>query len=112
LARFPATETIFATTAQRFYDELSEEDKANFQSIEDPEEMIISIKHYIGQQNSPHTTRLLRVCQKIDTFRKAMEPFFRVIDIFVSSHPDWAAIVWGAIRLVFQVCLSIRLVRQ
>jgi hypothetical protein len=32
-----------------------------------------------------------------------MEPYFEVINIFVSSHPEFAALVWGALRLVFVV---------
>jgi hypothetical protein len=99
---------VFATAAKRFYDELSEEDKQNFRRLDDPGDMIASIRQHVVQLNSQRTSKLLNACQKIEQFSKAMEPFFKIIDLFVSSHSDWAAIVWGAIRLVFQVSISVR----
>jgi hypothetical protein len=47
--------------------------------------------------------RLLKFCSKIDQFVQKIEPFFKTIDIFVSTHPEWAGIAWGAMRLLFQV---------
>jgi hypothetical protein len=32
-----------------------------------------------------------------------LKPYFEVIDVLVSSHPEYAAVIWGALRLVFQV---------
>jgi hypothetical protein len=94
---------VFATAAERFKEQLTLEDRINFEMIGNAEEMITSIETQIGNLNSHRTSRLLEACKKIDRFGKAMSPFFKITDIFVSSHPDWAAIVWGAIRLVFQV---------
>jgi hypothetical protein len=65
--------------------------------------MITLIERQIKNLSSHRTSRLLEACKKIQQFGKAMSPFFNITDIFVSSHPDWAAIAWGAIRLVFQV---------
>ena len=36
-------------------------------------------------------------------FHDAFEPYFKVINVFVSSNPDPGAIVWGALQLVLQV---------
>lgn len=97
---------MFATAAKRFYEELSNEDKLNFQEIENAEDMVASIERNIVQLNSQRTSRLLDACKKVDNFRKSMDPFFRIVDIFVSTHPEWAGIAWGAVRLVFQVSFS------
>ena len=47
--------------------------------------------------------KLLATCKVIDRFSKLWSPFFDIIGIFVSSHPEYAAFAWGAIRLVFLV---------
>ena len=101
-ARLPTDQAVFATAAKRFYDELPEEDKRQFQAFEDPRQMIASVEQHIKSLNSGRTSRLLDAYQKIEKFSLAMKPFFEITNIFVSSHPDWAAIAWGAIRLVFQ----------
>jgi len=102
-----SAESVFMTAAKRFQDNLPEDDKPDFQILDTPQEMIASIEQHVMNLNSPRTTRLLDACKKIEQFSKTMTPFFNIVDIFVSSHPDWAAVVWGAIRLVFQVSTSI-----
>ena len=99
---------MFTTAAKRFYDELPEEDKRQFQAFEDPRQMIASVEQHIESLNSGRTSRLLEACKKIEQFSLAMHPFFEITNIFVSSHPDWAAIAWGAIRLVFQARSSVQ----
>ena len=47
--------------------------------------------------------KLLATCKVIERFAKVWSPFFDIIGIFVSSHPEYAAVAWGAIRLVFLV---------
>jgi hypothetical protein len=43
------------------------------------------------------------VFTKIDKFTAKISPYFEVLGIMVSSHPEWTAIAWGALRLVLQV---------
>jgi hypothetical protein len=99
----PSASAVFETTAKRFLDDLSEEDKMSFQTLDNAEDMVVSIEQYVMQLKSQRTSRLLDACNKISQFSKNLEPFFKIVDIFISSHPDWAAIAWGAIRMVFQV---------
>lgn len=89
------------TAAARFVEELPEADQAIFQTVNNSQDMMASIEQHILTLHSPHNNRLVSACEKIDQFGKAMEPFFKIVTIFVSSHPEWSAIAWGAIRLVF-----------
>lgn len=59
---------MFATAAKRFYEELSNEDKLNFQEIESAEDMVASIERNIVQLNS-RTSRLLDACKKSGQFQ-------------------------------------------
>ena len=65
--------------------------------------MIRDLQEHIKQHSKGKRSRLLAACTRIESFRGAIEPYFKVVDIVVSSHPEWAAIVWGAVRLVFTV---------
>ncbi|KAF8852440.1 hypothetical protein BDZ45DRAFT_730184 [Acephala macrosclerotiorum] len=102
--RYRSAEAVFATAAKRFYDELPNEDREIFQTLDNAEDMVASIEQHIVQLNSHRTSRLLEACKKLDHFRKSMDPFFEVVNIFVSTHPEWSGIAWGAVRLVFQLC--------
>ncbi|KAI0482518.1 hypothetical protein GGR56DRAFT_191478 [Xylariaceae sp. FL0804] len=40
---------------------------------------------------------------RVEEFAKSLAPYFEVLNTFVSSHPEWTAVAWGAIRLILQV---------
>lgn len=48
-------------------------------------------------------TLLERMLARIERISTRLKPFFQVIEIFVSSNPEYAAIAWGSIRLIFMV---------
>lgn len=48
-----------------------------------------------------HESRLTKVCSVISRFSASLAPYFDIITIFVSSHPECAALVWGSLRLIF-----------
>ena len=96
-------EHVFRTAANDFRARLSEEQRADFQLYNDPIEMIEGLQEHFKKHSEGKRSRLLAGCRKVDAFCKTVEPYFRVIDILVSSHPEYAAIVWGAVRLVFLV---------
>ena len=39
----------------------------------------------------------------IHKFGASLQPYFKILNIVVQSHPEWSAIAWGAVRLVLQV---------
>jgi hypothetical protein len=61
------------------------------------------LKRDIEQLRAPQRSRLSEAAKKISSIGNAMEPYFNVVDIFISSHPEWAGLLWVAVRLVFQV---------
>jgi hypothetical protein len=48
---------------------------------------------------------MARCLRGVSALATMLGPFFEVVNLFVSSHPEFAAIAWGAIRLVFVVSL-------
>jgi hypothetical protein len=94
---------VFNTSFEDFKDSLSEEDKVAFQTCRTAEELIGSIQAHIASATLRYHGRLLAACKKIDAFGQTLQAYFQVVDIFVSSNPEWAAIAWGALRLIFKV---------
>ena len=96
-------EDVFQTAANDFRAGLSEDQRADFQLYNDPIEMIKGLQEHFKKHSEGKRSRLLAGCSKIDAFCKRVEPYFKIIDILVSSRPEYAGIVWGAVRLVFLV---------
>jgi hypothetical protein len=96
-------ESIFDSAAKRFEDDLPAQEKVIYQRVESPDQVVSSIKKHISRLNTRNESRLFKACKKIDRLSNALEPYFQIIGIFVSSHPDLAAIIWGALTLVFQL---------
>ena len=49
------------------------------------------------------TSRLSRCCSKIPKFSNTFAPYFEILNIFVQVKPEYMGIIWGSIRLIFQV---------
>jgi hypothetical protein len=92
---------LFAAALKNFECSLSEQDRREFKSFGDAESMVKAVEEAVV--NRADKSRILSTCKKIESFARKWEAFFPVVDIFVSSHPEYAALAWGAVRLVFQV---------
>ena len=99
--------SIFQSTARSFREALSEEDKLHLPGIEDASDMM---KDLIARcTKAKESSKLLIACKSIDKFAQRWQSFFDVVGIFVSSNPEWSALAWGALRLVFLVGLSLNI---
>lgn len=97
--------SIFQSAVTSFREALSEEDKLHLAGIEDASDMM---KDLIARcTKAKESSKLLVACKSIDRFAQRWQPFFDVVGIFVSSNPEWSALAWGALRLVFLVGLSL-----
>ena len=103
MASLSTPENVFKIAATDFRAGLPEEQRVSFRLYDNPTAMIQSLQEHITEHGRGKRSRLLAGCALIDAGCRRMEPYFKVIDILVQSHPDWASIVWGAIRLVFTV---------
>ena len=92
---------LFILALQNFKSSLSEDDRVEFHDFRDAESMVKAINEQVS--HTKEKNRLLACCRQIEKFAKKWEAFFEVINIFISTHPEWAGLAWGAIRLVFKV---------
>jgi len=96
---------IFAEASATFRSSLSVEDRTLIPGVESPETLVNSLTTHIESLNTPHQSRLHDAMSNVASVAESLGPYFQIIQIFVSSHPEYAAIAWGGIRLIFQVCL-------
>ncbi|KAH8682820.1 hypothetical protein BGZ60DRAFT_205870 [Tricladium varicosporioides] len=96
-------EDVFAETASRFHSDLSEVDKCGFLVVETPESLIEALTTHIDTLNTPHRSRLHDAISKVASFAGNFGPYFKIVEIIISSHPEYAAIAWGGVRLVLQL---------
>lgn len=97
-------ESVFETASKEFRASLSKSQLDMFKAFPDARSMITSIEKQ-ANTHPTHKSALTKCCRKIEKISNRLSPFMRVIDLMVSSHPEFAAIVWGSLSLVFTVSI-------
>ncbi|KAH8901103.1 hypothetical protein GQ53DRAFT_835048 [Thozetella sp. PMI_491] len=91
---------IFRSACQHFKLSLSETQRQVFKEYPDAYSMLEALKHHFAT-HPLQTSIITRWWKKISALSDRLSPFFSVLDLLVSSHPEFAAIAWGSIRLIF-----------
>jgi hypothetical protein len=67
--------------------------------------MLTTIKED-AKSHPVHSSILTKCCKGINSIANRLSPFFDIAGLFVSSHPEFAALAWGSLRLIFIVRLG------
>jgi phosphatidylglycerophosphate synthase len=51
-----------------------------------------------------HRIKVNRRIGAISSLGKVLKPYLDTVGVFVSSNPQYAALAWGSLRLILQVC--------
>ncbi|KAI0545461.1 hypothetical protein F4679DRAFT_561029 [Xylaria curta] len=96
------TTKLFNNALGKLRSALSDADKAHIKDFRNHEDMIASVRkassHFAGNQR-----RLIRIADRIATFSDAFAPFFDVVNVYVQIKPEWAAVFWGTLWLIFKL---------
>lgn len=68
---------------------------------------VAQFTHQLDQENAKRKSRC--VAARISPLLESIQQFSGVVETFVSSHPQVAALIWGSMKLVLQVSRSKRL---
>src|SRR5437762_400904 len=93
-------ESIFKEAQESFLKSISEKERAQFESCRSAEELLGKVEAF-GAFQSRHR-HLTRSLVRIKRFSDVLQPYFDVINIIQSSHPEFAAIAWGSFLLVLK----------
>lgn len=97
--------TIFRDTSATFSASLSQKWSA-YRPFRDAQSMLDSVRNQF-ETHPIHASRCTRIMEPITRLADKLSPFFGIIGIFVSSHPEYAALAWGSIRLVLLVYINV-----
>ncbi|PSN67501.1 hypothetical protein BS50DRAFT_393364 [Corynespora cassiicola Philippines] len=103
-----ATEdSTFRNAFKRFLDALPENERNRYApcaSFEDLREGLNKLQSFSKHRQG---TRLGRWSEAVDKYGKRLKPYFDSTGILVQSNPEYAAIFWGSLRLIFQLAENI-----
>jgi hypothetical protein len=86
-----------------FQDCLDSEQKAKLEAISAvPDAHAVAVfTHQLDQENAKRRSRC--VAARLSPLLESIQQFSGVVETFVSSHPQVAALIWGSVKLVLQV---------
>ncbi len=107
----PVTSNHGATLLQALNDYetiLSDEDKIQLHSQGAPGVMAaLNLATIIDAKNTSHRRQCMG--PRLITFLESVQQFSSIVDTFVSSHPNIAALVWGGVKMTLLVLTSMSL---
>ena len=72
-----------------------------------------SIITFMTQIDNENATRRRRgVSNRLSKVLESIQGFSGIVDTFVSSRPNVAALVWGSVKFVIHVCTALRVSRS
>lgn len=105
-----STSSMFSpvvSAGHRFLDSLEDNNRSIATLCTSADTFIHHVKELDAVQNAQSGVKK-SIFNSISTFSENVEPYVKVIDTFVSSKPEVAALIWGAARLVLQVPTAFR----
>lgn len=89
-----------------FQDCLDSEQKAELEAIRAVPDAhaVAEFTHQLDLESAKRKSRC--VAARLSPFLESIQQFSGIVETFVSSHPQIAALIWGSIKLVLQVSWS------
>ncbi|OAL52436.1 hypothetical protein IQ07DRAFT_598053 [Pyrenochaeta sp. DS3sAY3a] len=94
----PVDQRDFKSAHAEFLDELAHEEKKQFTKIDTYESFLTELQKF--QQFPKKHKKWTGLCNAVQKCSEQLQPYFEVVGIAVQSHPEWAALAWGSLRLV------------
>ncbi|KAF4462687.1 NACHT domain-containing [Fusarium albosuccineum] len=98
----PQPAAIFAAVCQEFKESLPEKAWKQIDAYQDANAMLNGTSDLL-KDHSTRTSRLRVAISAADRIASRLRPYFRVIDVFVQSNPEYAALAWGTLRVILEM---------
>ena len=93
--------SVFQRAQDEFLQQLSPEERAMYTKVKTSDDLLKGFQT-LGRFSTDNS-RWVKVFQAVKNCSEKLQPYFDILDVVVQSHPEWAAIAWGAFRLVLKV---------
>jgi hypothetical protein len=99
--------SVFHQAQRQFLDSIPEEEKSRYSTSSSAGDILQDLRKIVADAKSFEQKRTASaLLKKIKTLSDSLEPYFRIVEIVIQSNPEFAAIAWGAFRLIVQVIYS------
>ena len=92
---------VFREAHDHFVVSLSPKDRDLYSRCNSAQELLTEVQKF--EAVSRNRLRGRGLIAKIKSFSDRLEPYFDAIGIIVQARPEYAAFVWGTVRMVLQV---------
>lgn len=100
--RYEDATAVFRKACDSFRENLPAIQQGEFTKYKDAQSMISAIQA-LAENHPVHRTKLTEAVRKLHRFSSKLEPYFDIVSIFVQMSPEYAGLVWGSLRMIFQV---------
>lgn len=96
--------SVFRESLNQYIHDLESPDETWLSSVAKTswEPVVMELEALIQEHKDSSTTR--KLLSRVRSFADALRPFFGCIDTIVSSNLQIVGLVWGALKLVIEVC--------
>ncbi|KAJ4253487.1 hypothetical protein NW757_005439 [Fusarium falciforme] len=92
-------------TIARFQAILTDDDRKNLQQLKtEPHDAQSIIMFTASLDRFDPKRRGKSVASRLASFLQTIEQFTPIVNTYIQSNPEIAALVWGSVRLTFQAC--------
>ena len=100
---------LFIRTRDEFLEALADHEQERFSKCGSVDELLADIKSL--ESFSKSRRRTTTSLAKIKAFGDNLVPYFKIMEIACATHPEWANIALGALRLILQVRICFIVIR-
>lgn len=89
-----------------FYESLPPNEQHRYVQEVSPKELLTALEHLKTHAKQRQKKRISQSIGRIGKVVQNFEQYFKAVDIIIQAHPEYAALVWGAMRFLLQVSTS------
>ncbi|KAH6970626.1 hypothetical protein BKA56DRAFT_596676 [Ilyonectria sp. MPI-CAGE-AT-0026] len=97
----PYSHDVFLEARDDFLGSLSKPEQSLFKTCPSTEQLISEVAKFTDFRLNHRA--LAKPLDKLKGLNDRLESYFKVVDAFVQSNPEYSATTWGAIRLILQL---------
>jgi hypothetical protein len=96
----------FKDAYKQFYESLPLAEQRRYVQTVSPEELLEALRQLQTHAKQRQKKRISQSINRVGKVVQSLEQYFKAVDIIIQSNPEYAALVWGAMRFLLQASTS------
>jgi len=93
----------FDNAFRNFLDSLPEPQRQRYSPCASSQDLLDGLEKLKSLSKKYESIRFSRIVASIQRVNDGFRPYFEAVGLVIQSHPEYAAIFWGSLRLILQV---------